>query len=216
MDEAQPFAVVVDYAHTDDALKNLTRLARDFALAHGKGRVITVFGCGGDRDRGKRPKMGRAAGEGSDFVVRHLGQPAQRRSHGDHRGDRWRGCARPGRALPPSRTAARPLRWRWPKRTPETLFCWRARDTSAPRSRAKANVPFDDHQVASEELNRMGYTARRRRTRMKLPLSRVAEFTQAQRPFRSCRGRRGLLHRHAHAASGRSVLRHQGRAAGWP
>ncbi len=68
VDEAQPFAVVVDYAHTDDALKNLTRLARDFA-ARGNGRVITVFGCGGDRDRSKRPKMGRAAGEGSDFVV---------------------------------------------------------------------------------------------------------------------------------------------------
>ena len=68
VDEAQPFAVVVDYAHTDDALRNLTRLARDFAR-RANGRVITVFGCGGDRDRGKRPKMGRAAGQGSDFVV---------------------------------------------------------------------------------------------------------------------------------------------------
>ena len=58
---------MVDYAHTDDALKNLTAAARDFV--HGKGRVITVFGCGGDRDRAKRPLMGQAAGEGSDFVV---------------------------------------------------------------------------------------------------------------------------------------------------
>ncbi len=60
--------VVVDYAHTDDALRNLTRLARELVEERG-GRVITVFGCGGDRDRTKRPKMGRAAGLGSDLVV---------------------------------------------------------------------------------------------------------------------------------------------------
>lgn len=67
VDAGQPFTVVVDYAHTDDALKNLTALAREFVGP--KHRVITLFGCGGDRDRAKRPKMGRAAGEGSDFVV---------------------------------------------------------------------------------------------------------------------------------------------------
>ena len=60
------FTVVVDYAHTDDALRNLIGLARELV---GAGRVITVFGCGGDRDRTKRPKMGRAAGERSDVVV---------------------------------------------------------------------------------------------------------------------------------------------------
>ncbi len=62
------FTVVVDYAHTDDALKNLIELGRDLVKADG-GRVITMFGCGGDRDRTKRPKMGRVAGEGSDLVV---------------------------------------------------------------------------------------------------------------------------------------------------
>jgi UDP-N-acetylmuramoyl-L-alanyl-D-glutamate--2,6-diaminopimelate ligase len=67
VDAGQPYTVVVDYAHTDDALRNLTTLAREFVAGHG--RVITLFGCGGDRDRAKRPKMGRAAGEGSDFVV---------------------------------------------------------------------------------------------------------------------------------------------------
>jgi UDP-N-acetylmuramoyl-L-alanyl-D-glutamate--2,6-diaminopimelate ligase len=60
--------VVVDYAHTDDALRNLISLARELAKGQG-GRVITLFGCGGDRDRTKRPRMGRAAGEGSDLVV---------------------------------------------------------------------------------------------------------------------------------------------------
>jgi UDP-N-acetylmuramoyl-L-alanyl-D-glutamate--2,6-diaminopimelate ligase len=60
--------VVVDYAHTDDALRNLISLARELAGKSG-GKVITLFGCGGDRDRTKRPRMGRAAGEGSDLVV---------------------------------------------------------------------------------------------------------------------------------------------------
>ena len=63
VDVGQPFTVIVDYAHTDDALRNLTAVARDFlAQRGGAGRIITVFGCGGDRDRSKRPLMGEAAG----------------------------------------------------------------------------------------------------------------------------------------------------------
>ncbi len=65
VDEGQPFAVVVDYAHTDDALRNTIAIARELSPK----RVITLFGCGGDRDRAKRPLMGRAAAENSDFVV---------------------------------------------------------------------------------------------------------------------------------------------------
>ncbi|MGA3081689.1 MAG: UDP-N-acetylmuramoyl-L-alanyl-D-glutamate--2,6-diaminopimelate ligase [Terracidiphilus sp.] len=68
VDAGQPFTVIVDYAHTDDALRNLTALARQITAAS-KGRVITLFGCGGDRDRTKRPKMGQAAGAGSDYIV---------------------------------------------------------------------------------------------------------------------------------------------------
>lgn len=59
------FAVVVDYAHTDDALLNTLQTARDLA----EGRVITVFGCGGDRDRSKRKPMGEAAAKFSDLVI---------------------------------------------------------------------------------------------------------------------------------------------------
>jgi UDP-N-acetylmuramoyl-L-alanyl-D-glutamate--2,6-diaminopimelate ligase len=60
--------VVVDYAHTDDALRNLISLARELVKDR-SGRVITLFGCGGDRDKTKRPRMGLAAGQGSDLVV---------------------------------------------------------------------------------------------------------------------------------------------------
>lgn len=65
IDEGQPFLVVVDYAHTPDAIRNVIAAARTL----GPKRVITLFGCGGDRDRSKRPMMGAAAGQLSDFVV---------------------------------------------------------------------------------------------------------------------------------------------------
>ena len=65
VEEGQPYMVVVDYAHTDDALRNVISVAR----AMNPKRIITLFGCGGDRDRAKRPLMGMAAAELSDYVV---------------------------------------------------------------------------------------------------------------------------------------------------
>jgi UDP-N-acetylmuramoyl-L-alanyl-D-glutamate--2,6-diaminopimelate ligase len=65
IDEGQGFSVLVDYAHTPDSLENVLRAARRLTA----GRVITVFGAGGDRDRDKRPKMGRAGAELSDLAV---------------------------------------------------------------------------------------------------------------------------------------------------
>jgi UDP-N-acetylmuramoyl-L-alanyl-D-glutamate--2,6-diaminopimelate ligase len=66
-DPDAPFAVMVDYAHTDDALLNVLRAVRP-ALPEG-GRLIVVFGCGGDRDRTKRPRMARVASEFADCIV---------------------------------------------------------------------------------------------------------------------------------------------------
>jgi UDP-N-acetylmuramoyl-L-alanyl-D-glutamate--2,6-diaminopimelate ligase len=65
VDEGQPFGVVVDYSHTDDALRNAIGVARTLNPK----RVITVFGCGGDRDRAKRPIMGQVAASLSDLVI---------------------------------------------------------------------------------------------------------------------------------------------------
>lgn len=65
VDAGQDFAIVVDYAHTPDGLENVLKTAREITAA----KLITVFGCGGDRDRTKRPLMGRIAADYSDYVL---------------------------------------------------------------------------------------------------------------------------------------------------
>ena len=65
VDDGQPFSVLVDYAHTPDSLDNVLRAARGL----GDGRLIVVFGAGGDRDRAKRPLMGRIASELADRAI---------------------------------------------------------------------------------------------------------------------------------------------------
>src|SRR5438876_6419658 len=66
IDLGQPFLVIVDYAHTDDALENLIRTARELSS---KARIITLFGCGGEKDRTKRPVMGEVTGRLSDLTI---------------------------------------------------------------------------------------------------------------------------------------------------
>lgn len=154
VDEGQPFAVVVDYAHTDDALRNLTRLARDFA---GKtGRVITLYGCGGDRDRGKRPKMGRAAGEGSDYVVLTSDNP---RSEDPIRimEESAAGLRETGThfVCEPDRRRAIALALAEAQEGDIVLLAGKGHERT--QITPEGEFPFDDHQVAGEELKHMGY-----------------------------------------------------------
>ena len=96
------FAVVVDYAHTDDALLNTLKTARELT----KGRIITVFGCGGDRDRSKRRPMGEIAGNYSDLVIVTSDNPRNEDPMKDNFRDRGRHKAeqkRPIRYYPTAR-----------------------------------------------------------------------------------------------------------------
>jgi UDP-N-acetylmuramoyl-L-alanyl-D-glutamate--2,6-diaminopimelate ligase len=155
VDCGQPFTVVVDYAHTDDALRNLTSLAREFVKQAG-GRVITVFGCGGDRDRSKRPLMGEAAGQGSDFVVLTSDNP---RSEDPLAiiNDAIVGLQRSGvrYATEPDRRAAIQLALADARSGDVVLIAGKGHE-KVQVSRA-GTVPFDDRLVAAEALRGLGY-----------------------------------------------------------
>jgi UDP-N-acetylmuramoyl-L-alanyl-D-glutamate--2,6-diaminopimelate ligase len=155
VDQGQPFAVVVDYAHTDDALKNLTRLARDFAQRT-NGRVITVFGCGGDRDRTKRPKMGRAAGVGSDFVVVTSDNPRSEDPLSIIEESLAGLCETGARfASEPDRRKAIALALAEAKPGDIVLIAGKGHERT--QTTREGVFPFDDREVASEELNRIGH-----------------------------------------------------------
>ncbi len=153
VDAGQPFTVIVDYAHTDDALKNLTTLARQLA---GDKRIITLFGCGGDRDRTKRPKMGQAAGAGSDLVVLTSDNPRSE--------DPLKILAEIEPALKasgakymvePDRAAAIELALR--QAAPGDVVLIAGKGHEKEQILAHGTVPFDDAEIALSTLRRLGY-----------------------------------------------------------
>jgi UDP-N-acetylmuramoyl-L-alanyl-D-glutamate--2,6-diaminopimelate ligase len=159
VDCKQPFTVVVDYAHTDDALRNLTALARDFVQQAGqKGRVITVFGCGGDRDRAKRPLMGEAAGKGSDFVILTSDNP---RSEDPIAiiNDALVGLQRSGARYntEPDRKTAIAMAIR--EARPGDIVLLAGKGHEKVQISRDGAIPFDDVQVAQQALHEAGYEA---------------------------------------------------------
>ncbi|MDR3451563.1 MAG: UDP-N-acetylmuramoyl-L-alanyl-D-glutamate--2,6-diaminopimelate ligase [Rhodoferax sp.] len=151
----QPFTVIVDYAHTDDALRNLTALARQMATQSG-GHVITVFGCGGDRDRTKRPKMGQAAGEGSDFVVTTSDNPrsedplailAEIEPALKATGVRY--------TVEPDRTTA--IHAALQAAAPHDVVLIAGKGHEKEQILATGAIPFDDAEIALSTLRQLGY-----------------------------------------------------------
>jgi UDP-N-acetylmuramoyl-L-alanyl-D-glutamate--2,6-diaminopimelate ligase len=161
VDCGQPFTVVVDYAHTDDALRNLTSIARDFARRSGAhGRVITVFGCGGDRDRKKRPLMGEAAGRGSDFVVLTSDNPRSE-DPGKIIADALPGLESTGTrySVEPERKKAIAMALGDAKPGDIVLIAGKGHEKY--QITREGVFPFDDVQVAREGLQQMGYASAR-------------------------------------------------------
>ncbi len=157
VDCGQPFTTVVDYAHTDDALRNLTALARDFVARSGlKGKVITLFGCGGDRDRAKRPLMGEAAGRGSDFVVLTSDNP---RSEDPLAiiNDALVGLQKSGAkyAMEPDRRKAIALALS--RATPGDIVLVAGKGHEKVQMNKDGQVPFDDVAAATEALRKLGF-----------------------------------------------------------
>ncbi|MBV9437759.1 MAG: UDP-N-acetylmuramoyl-L-alanyl-D-glutamate--2,6-diaminopimelate ligase, partial [Acidobacteria bacterium] len=161
IDCGQPFIVVVDYAHTDDALRNLTRIARQLLSQQtSKGRIITLFGCGGDRDRSKRPLMGKAAGEGSDFVVLTSDNP---RSEDPQAiiSDALPGLQQTGTRYTVEADRRKAIATAISEARPGDIVLLAGKGHEKYQITREGTFPFDDVQVAGDALYHLGYRERR-------------------------------------------------------
>ncbi len=148
VDAGQPFTVLVDFAHTPDALASALAAARSLADGH---RVIVVFGCGGDRDREKRPLMGAAAAAGADVAVITSDNPrgedpaaiANEVLEGLHAGPA-------ATVVELDRRAA--IRTALAQATPGDVVVIAGKGHEVDQTAAGVHVPFDDRAVARDEL----------------------------------------------------------------
>jgi UDP-N-acetylmuramoyl-L-alanyl-D-glutamate--2,6-diaminopimelate ligase len=144
--------VVVDYAHTDDALRNTIAVARGLNPK----RVITLFGCGGDRDRTKRPLMGQAAAEASDFVVLTSDNPRSEDPLAIMN-DALVGIRRVDvpHVVEPDRAAAIARALKEAREGDLVILAGKGHETS--QVLKDKTIPFDDRVVAREVLRGYGY-----------------------------------------------------------
>ena len=170
VEEGQPFMVVVDYAHTDDALRNVISVAR----AMKPKRIITLFGCGGDRDRSKRPLMGMAAAELSDYVVLTSDNP---RSEDPLAiiNDAMVGLRRfdTPHVLEPNRERA--IRNAIQKAEPGDVVILAGKGHETYQLLKDGPIPFDDREVARRVLRSLGYAGRSPEQRGQAPRSKNGE-----------------------------------------
>jgi UDP-N-acetylmuramoyl-L-alanyl-D-glutamate--2,6-diaminopimelate ligase len=146
IDRGQGFTVLVDYAHTPDSVENVLRGAREVIA----GRLIAVFGCGGDRDRGKRPLMGAAAERGADLVVVTSDNPRSERPE-DILRDIVAGLDRPQEALVEvDRRAA--IRAAFEAARPGDAVLILGKGHERGQEFAHETLPFDDREVAADLL----------------------------------------------------------------
>lgn len=157
VDCGQPFTVVVDYAHTDDALRNLTALAREFVSRDGgSARVITLFGCGGDRDRAKRPMMGEAAGRGSDLVILTSDNPRSE----DPRAiinDALVGLQKTGVKYSVEVDRRKAIAWAVDEARPGDIVLLAGKGHEKVQVTREGSNPFDDVDVARQALKASGF-----------------------------------------------------------
>ena len=157
IDGGQPFSVVVDYAHTPDSLDNVLRAARPLADVQG-GRVLCAFGCGGDRDRGKRPLMGAIVARLADIAIVTSDNP---RSEDPDAiiGEILEGViaerpSGPDATLVDRRAA---IAWSLEAARPGDVVVIAGKGHETGQQFADRTIPFDDRDVAREVLAELGY-----------------------------------------------------------
>ena len=157
VDAGQSFSVVVDYAHTPDSLDNVLQAARPLAEAQG-GRVLCVFGCGGDRDRGKRPLMGAVVARLADLAIVTSDNPRSEEPAAiigeilvGVRSVRSEG---PDASLVDRREA---IAWALQKAREGDVVVIAGKGHETGQQFANETLPFDDRSVARELLEKLGH-----------------------------------------------------------
>ena len=156
VDAGQPFAVLVDYAHTPDGLEQVLRAAGPL-VSGSSGRLVVVFGCGGDRDRAKRPAMGKAAAALADVLVVTSDNPRSEDPMAiiDEVVTGIPANTRP--VIEPDRRQA--IRYALSGRAAGDVVVVAGKGHEQGQTSGGVTVPFDDRVVANEELAALGWVA---------------------------------------------------------